>query len=147
VADFWAGLVGAVIGSAATLAASAIAYRGVLKVERGKAERVAVADLVTAAFDFDKALLSLQEAINAKDKTEADFRFADEHVRATGRDLNRLAYLVRDEELARLARRLYEVGFGERVNLIPPSPRANLDRVRDERDSLASRAQIVLKAL
>jgi hypothetical protein len=147
VADFWAALIGAVIGSATTLAAAAIAYKSVVNVERGKAERSAVTDLATAAFDFDKALLSLQEAINAKDKTESDFKLADEHVRVTGRDLNRLSYLVRDDMLARLAQGMYQAGFEERINLIPPAPRADLGRVVRQRDALAARATEVLKGL
>ena len=145
--DFWAALIGAVIGSAATLAAAAIAYKSVVNIERGKAERIAVTELVTAAFDFDKALLSLQEAINTKGNADTDFKLADEHVRVTGRDLNRLSYLVRDDMLARLAHGLYQVGFEERVNLIPPAPRADLDRVVRQRDALAARATEVLKGL
>ena len=146
-ADFWAALIGAVIGSATTLAAAGIAYKSVVNVERGKAERKAVTDLVTAAFDFDKALLSLQESINSKANTEMDFKLADENVRVTGRDLNRLSYLVRDDILARLAQGIYRIGFEERINIIPPAPRSDLDRVVRQRDALAARATEVLKGL
>lgn len=49
--DFWAGLIGAVIGTAGTLAASGIAYLAALKVEGDKSERNAISELMVAVYE------------------------------------------------------------------------------------------------
>ena len=139
--DFWAALIGAVIGTAGTLVASGIAYRAALKVEGDKSERNAVSDLMVAAYDFDAAILKLTET------QEPDFMRADEDVRSSGRALDRLAYLVRDDKLRALALELEKVGFGERVNVKPSQSRADFQRVRKAREVLTSRANEVVKTL
>src|SRR5215472_14527417 len=116
--DFWAALIGAVVGTVGTLGAAAVAFRAALTVDRRRAERQAVADLTSAAYDFDTALLTLSEAIS---RERDDISQLDEDVRRTGRRLDQLAYLVADADLRRLALALEKVGFGVRAALTPSS--------------------------
>lgn len=61
-------------------------------------------------------------------------------------DFDRAAYLVGDDMLARLALGLEQVGHMERVNL-HTGLGVDLDKLRAQRDALASRATEVVKGL
>jgi hypothetical protein len=152
--DFIAAVIGAVLGSAATIGASAIAYRAVLNVEGGKAERSAIADLMAAAYDLDEAMQTLSAAANspAGQHGVEDFLRADVAVRNATRMLDRLAHQVRDDELRRLALDLETAASEERVLLYPTtsgpgSARADLPRIRKARNAVAKRAAEVVKSL
>jgi hypothetical protein len=144
--DFFASLLGAVVGALAAISAAWIAYRGSLRSDRKKAERQALSDVMAAAYDWDTALLTMHEGIGKKLSQEKMVAL-DEEVRAAGRTLDRLAYLVVDSEARRLALKLAEIGWGVRVAIIPPSSRPDLDAVRRAREALAVRANEVIAKL
>ena len=144
--DFIASLLGAIVGASAAIGAAWIAYRGALTTESRKAERAAISDLMSTAFEWDAALLALQEGVQRQFVND-NLIALDEDVRTTGRNLERLSYLVADQETRTLARTLARTGWGARVSIKPPSSMADFGAIRTARDELAARANKVIAGL
>jgi hypothetical protein len=148
---WWQGLLGTLVGGSFSLLGSWVALRGPLRVERIRAERLAIADLMTAAFEFDASLVALAEIFPAQIEGQAehhDFLRRDDKVRTSGRQLQLRAYFVADADLRSLGLALATVGFGQRALVDARGPGGfDLEKVRAARDAVATRTTIVLERL
>lgn len=131
-------LLGAAVGAAATLLAARATTRGVVAIERERAERDRIGELLRAAIDWDSALLDLQWAEQRETTSLASGSGgvvdADVAAREAGNRLQVVAWRVGDRELRKRAETLLAEGWGFRGS------RQDFGKVRGARDALGERA-------